>query len=207
MALDASSSRTGGPAGSTVTSTPAGAFCAGLGLRPDDVILHLHQEILEMMPMATARLARNGRPLCRRLALAVLDAGAADQPGGAQAMMRRVGADNYADGFPTDQYGSIVHALLRAVRGSYGGEWTNALSSGCVEYFIWVRDQLTAGARAAQQPEHGNRTAKEPEVAPAPEAASMQTVDDEDAEDSGYGELMVAMTLNSKREKRHRRSR
>jgi hypothetical protein len=62
-----------------------------------------------------------------------------------------VGADNYAEGLPGDQYVSITHALLRAIRASYRGEWTTALSSGWVEYLIWIRTQLLAGAASAQE--------------------------------------------------------
>jgi hypothetical protein len=190
---------------------PIRACCADLRLRPDDLILHLHQEILEAMPTATGRLARNGRPLCRRLALAVLDAATPGQPpGAAEAMLRQVGADNHDEGFPSDRYASIVHALLRAVRSSYHGEWTTALSSGCVEYFIWVRDQLTEGASVARQQPGRTLRPQPPAPAPSPSPAGSagDDLDEEDGQDSdsGYGELMVAMTLNSRRERRHRSS-
>ncbi|HEX2806394.1 MAG TPA: hypothetical protein VHN80_09530, partial [Kineosporiaceae bacterium] len=94
MFTDATSPPVGAPPGSDGrTRQPTRSGCSDLGLRPEDLILHLHQEILEMMPAATACLPRNGRPLCRRLAHAVLEAAGADQPAGrAEATMRRVGA-------------------------------------------------------------------------------------------------------------------
>jgi hemoglobin-like flavoprotein len=225
MLTDATSPPVAAPATADFdVSPPIRACCEELQSSADDLVLHLHQEILEAMPTATGRLAGNGRVLSRRLALAVLDAAASDQPPGhAGALVQRVGADNYAEGFPSEQYGWIVHALLRAARSSYGGEWTNALSSGCVEYFIWVRDQLTAGAAAAQGPARPPHPATAPNGArshrlddahargrrpaaasPAGALGDLDELDDEDAEDPGYGELMVAMTLNSKRDRRRR---
>ena len=226
MLTDATTPPVAAPAaGDFDVPPPIRACCADLRSSPDDLVLHLHQEILEAMPTATGRLAANGRVLSRRLALAVLDAATGDQPPGhAGALLQRVGADNYAEGFPSEQYGWIVHALLRAVRSSYGGEWTNALSSGCVEYFIWVRDQLTAGAMTAQGPGRPPRPAPganrvrshqsdeasarghRPAAAASPVGTlgDLDELDDEEAEDSGYGELMVAMTLNSKRDRRRR---
>ena len=175
-------------------------------------MLSLHQQILELFPAQTARLVSNGRPLCRRLAKALLFPAPPGQgPGSAEAMLIQVGIDNAEDGFPGDQYTAVIQAMLRAVRVSYRGEWTSVVSSGWVDYLLWVRAHLVAGAAVA----HRRSGASAPTIPPAPQAGDGgldrpgSANGDERAQGPAdeapiYGELMVAMTRTTRRDRRAR---
>ena len=192
------------------------ACCAGPArARQDDLVLSLHQQILELFPAQTGNLARNGRPLCRRLAGALLFAAAPGQArGSAEALLIQVGIDNAEDGFPSDQYTAVIQAMLRAVRVTFRGEWTSVVSSGWVEYLLWVRAHLMAGAAVVQQ--HGG--ASRPAIPLADGSSAADGVfghpaaaghdeREEDPDDDfapAYGELMVAMTRTARRDRRAR---
>jgi hypothetical protein len=159
------------------------------------MVLALHQHLLEMMPTASGRMAGNGRPLCQRLAVGVLEGTSTDRdPAEIAYLLQHVGAANRLEGFPPEEYVSLVHALLRAVRATYRGEWSNATSSAWVEYLIWVRGHLQSGALSVseQELEAAARQAAAPqEVEPEPEPAVPSSGggffdDDEDDEDDGY---------------------
>jgi hemoglobin-like flavoprotein len=125
-----------------------GACTADLAPHQAELVLALHQRLLELTP-GIARMAGSGRPMCQRLIAATLHAA---QPGRAvahsAAVVQQVGADNYVEGFPSDQHSSVTHALLHAVREVFRGEWSSPLSSAWVEYLLWFRTHLLTGAQA-----------------------------------------------------------
>jgi hemoglobin-like flavoprotein len=157
------------------------------------LVLVLHGRLLEVTP-GIVHQAGSGRPMCQRVAAAVLHAARADrQPSHAAAVVQQVGADNYVEGFPTDHYGVVTPAVLHSVREVFRGEWSTSLSSAWVEYLLWFRGHLITGAEAqrahdeaqAETPVHrrtpwsGSDAAAgrdagaspQPEPAPKPEAA------------------------------------
>jgi hemoglobin-like flavoprotein len=162
-----------------------------------ELVLALHQRLLERAP-ALVQMVGSGRPACQRLVAAVLHAATPGQPWErAEAAVRQVGADNYLEGFPTDQHGSVTHALLHAVRGVFRGEWSSALSSVWVEYLMWFRSQLLSGVEAQRA------TATPEDHLIAPIGGPSLPLDAAFDQDEGDGSLM-AMTLHSKRGRRTR---
>ncbi|HEY6796476.1 MAG TPA: hypothetical protein VI248_17505 [Kineosporiaceae bacterium] len=129
------------------------ATCTGeLAQQRQELVLTLHQRLLELAP-SVIRTVASGRPMCRRLVSAVLyasGAGTGFPPDDAAAVVRRAGMDNYREGFSTAEYSAVTHAMLHAVRGVYTGEWASALSSAWVEYLLWFRSELLAGAEAQE---------------------------------------------------------
>jgi hypothetical protein len=192
-----------------------------------NLVLAVHSRLLELVPPLEA-LAGEGRPLAQRLVSAVLyTADPAQAPAHVAAVVRQVGADNYLEGFPTEQYSAATHALLHAVRGTFRGDWSSALSSAWVEFLLWFRAHLVSGAEAQRQ--HEAAVAGRPAPAPAgadgyynpfaarpqpPPSTPVQEVeaaplvledlDDEDDDEPSYGSLMTSMTLGGKRDRRGR---
>jgi len=140
-----------------------------------NLVMALHGRLAELVPELDG-LAANGRPLAHRLVTAVLYAA---EPGQSKAhvaaVVQQVGADNYLEGFPTEQYGAATHALLHAVRGTFRGDWSSALSSAWVEY-LWIRTHLISGAEAQRSHDAAAAVAQGHDVGvpagPAPEQAS-----------------------------------
>jgi len=195
------------------------AVCtADLAPQEDDLVLDLHQRLLDLMP-ALARTPAGGRPMCQRLVAAALHAA---QPGRSTAhlaaVVQRVGADNDGDGFPADQYSEVTHALLHAVRDVFRGEWSSTLSSAWVEYLLWFRGHLMTGVeagRAAQQgpvppaPDQARPDQARPDQARPDQALPARARLDDDLDDEGdaepsYGSLMASMTRGPRRERRGR---
>ena len=116
--------------------------------RNEELVQVLHQRLFELLP-GVSRQAGGGGPMCQRLVAAVMRAAAPELAvAHSAAVVQQVGADNHVEGFPADQYASVTHALLHAVRDVYRGEWSSSLSSAWVEYLLWYRSQLLAGAEA-----------------------------------------------------------
>lgn len=141
-----------------------------------------------------------------------------------------VGARNWLEGFPEEHYGNVANALVRVVRQLSGSDQFTLIGSAWVSYFLWAQPYLVAGGRqaaaqqaaaeqAAAEEAAARRAAAEQEAARAQALAlyqegshrdavgdvSLETVadllDDEDEdEDAGYGEIMVYMTRNQRRE-------
>jgi hemoglobin-like flavoprotein len=199
------------------------------------LVLALHERILELAPVVINMVA-SGRPMCQRLVSAVLQSagvGAGLPPEEAAAVFRRVGAENLREGFPTDQYSAVTHALLHAVRAVFGGEWSSALSSAWVEHLLWLRTELLAGAAAQEVLDAGGAAWSESisgggagrpprhrglsrAGAPAARDKSRRSrpsaivddlgddLDDLDDDEPGYSSLMSSMTLDARRDKHPR---
>jgi hypothetical protein len=193
-----------------------------------DLVLVLHQRLLELAP-SVVQMVASGRPMCQRVVTAVLHAAGAGTgmpPDDAAVVARRVGVDNHREGFPTDEYSAVTHGLLHAVRGVYRGEWTGALSSAWVEFLLWFRAEVLAGAaaREALEPAEAARSGAVDAPVGTDRGRSRRRSspgsrhqaggrrrpaiiddldDDQDDEDEpGYAGLMSSMTLGSRRDKR-----
>jgi hypothetical protein len=95
-------------------------------------------------------------------------------------VVQRAGADSYLEGFSLEQYGSVTHAMLHAVRAAYGGGWSSALSSAWVEFLIWFRTTLLAGAEAQRAHEAARERAEANRAPDPPVRAESYSDDDPD---------------------------
>lgn len=210
--------------------------CATVLLRdPQRFLARLHQHLDGLVPGGLQQLPDEGRTLCERIAWGVLAAPTGELGlDDAEAVLEHAGSENFRDGFPADQYLAVGHALLRAVADTYAGEWSTTLGSTWIAYYAWVRAHLLRGAALAQEAAWA-REAEQGRQAGGPWTGELDVdgagaarhargdvgartgvdtdddraddLDDEDEDDGpGYGELMVSMTLNSRRERpRHPR--
>jgi hypothetical protein len=177
----------------------------------DEFIDWLHREIVALSPEVGHSVAGEGWPFCERMAQAMLWVALTDQPAGVAAgVLRRVGADNWRDGFPDAEYVSVVQALVRVLRDLSGADWLTAMASAWISCFQWMQPYLLAGARqAAAEPRarptfipHANGQAVNESAAEADLESAADLLDDDD-EDLGYGQLMMSMTLHSRRDRSH----
>ena len=167
----------------------------------DAFIRQLHADIITMIP----DLAMDGWAFCERMARAVLWAATTDQP--PQVItdgLRWLGATNRREGFPETQYVSVAHALVRAVHALSETDWSASLGSAWISYFLWIKPHLMLGAQ-----EEANRAALQDPPAEDPpmpdgnvdlESVGSLLDDEDDDDDVGYGQIMVSMTRNSRRE-------
>jgi hypothetical protein len=174
--------------------------------RLEDVFAEqLHYEISSLIPDLPSDLSEDDWAFCRRTVQALLWAALTDEPAPVVAgALRRLGAVNELAGFPATQYLGLAHALLRAVRELADEDWSTTLGSAWISYFQWIQGHLTAGAQQAPRP---TRPTGPPPGGPArPEngAADRGTEaglpDDEDDDDTGYGQIMVSMTRSVRRD-------
>jgi hypothetical protein len=87
---------------------------------------------------------------CERMAQSLLWVALTDQPLGVVAdALRRVGGQNWADGFPDTQYPTIAHALVQTVHYLSGSDWSASTGSAWIGYFMWIKPHLLAGAQQA----------------------------------------------------------
>jgi hypothetical protein len=166
--------------------------------------------------------AGEGWPFCERMAQAMLWVALTDQsPSVVAGVLRRVGEDNWHDGFPDTDYVSVAHALVRALRDLSGTEWFTAMASAWISCFQWIQPHLLAGARLAAaeprpqptfvphppQPPHPphppNGHAASGAAGAEPDLESVAGLLDDEDDDVGYGQLMMSMTLNSRRDRPH----
>jgi hypothetical protein len=131
----------------------------------------------------------SGRAFCERMVRTVLWAAVTDQPPRVIVdTLRWVGAANWTEGFPENEYVSIAHALVRTVRELAGDNWSTSTGSAWITYFLWIQPHLVAGARQAA----AQRSPQQPEA-----VAGML---DGEADTTGYSQIMLPMTLNPRRE-------
>jgi hemoglobin-like flavoprotein len=190
----------------------------------------LHQDIVALSPNVAVSMTEAGRPFCVRMARALIWVALSDQPPSVMAdVLRQVGSDNYHEGLRDVEYVSVAHALLRAIRDLTESEWVTSMGSAWISCFMWMQPHLLAGARqAAAEPETQAPSEEPPQPTPeaAPEVppkvaharqpsqngtrsashdspsppATTDDVDDDDDE-VGYGQIMVSMTLNPRRDR------
>jgi hypothetical protein len=179
--------------------------------------------LLEDVERVVRHLPGNGRPFCERMVRTVLWAVLSDQPPNAIVDgMYWLGSTNQAEGFPANEYVSIAHAFVRVVREMSGQTWTTTTGSGWIQFFMWLQPYVVAAARqvAAKQEAARHAAAAEQEAArrrafdqvahrsPTRRGTDVDVtavaglLDDEDDDDDGpgYGQIMMGMTLNPRRD-------
>ena len=170
-----------------------------------EFITRLHKDIVALSPNVAVQMADAGLPFCERMAQALIWVALTDEPPNVIAgVLRQVGADNYFEGFRSADYVSVAHALVRAIRDLTDSEWVTSMGSAWISCFMWMQPHLLAGGRQAavapvtrplaeespQAPQPTSQPTPEPTAAPAP-----------DDDEIGYGQLMVSMTLNPRRDR------
>jgi len=215
---------------SDAVSWPAIRQSAARLSRDRDVFVRqLHYDITSLSPELAGAPSPGMRAFCERMAQSLLWVAQTDQPLGVVAdALRRVGAQNWADGFPDTQYPTVAHALVQTVHYLSGSDWSASTGSMWIGYFMWVQPHLLAGAQqaaaqyaaaqqAAERQAAADRAFAEREAARV-EALSRDSrgqhtnvvsdvnveavgslLEDEDDADVGYGQLMVSMTRNQHR--------
>ena len=171
----------------------------------DAFIRQLHADIITMIP----DLATDGWAFCERMGRAVLWAATTDQsPQVITDGLRWLGATNRLEGFPETQYVSVAHALVRAVHVLSETDWSASLGSAWISYFLWIKPHLMLGAQQAAQEEVNRAAFQDLPGAdpPMPDGdIDLESVgsllEDEDEDDGGYGQIMVSMTRNPRRER------
>lgn len=157
----------------------------------------LQYEIGSLIP----DLAEDDWEFCQRTVQALLWAALTDEPAQVVAgALRRLGAVNQLAGFPDSQYLGLAHALLRAVRELTDDDWSTTLGSAWISYFQWIQRQLMIGAQQAPPPPMPTRAAPQPEDGEPELEPAAGLLDDEDDEDTGYGQIMASMTRPARRE-------
>jgi hypothetical protein len=175
--------------------------------RQEDVFAEqLRYEVSGLIPDLPGDLSEDDWSFCQRTVQALLWAALTDEPAHVVAgALRRLGAVNELAGFPETQYLSLAHALLRAVRELADDEWSTTLGSAWITYFQWIQGHLVAGAQQAPRPApHAAPPPRRPGpppggvAQPEDDEAELESVagllDDEDDEDTGFGQIMVSMT-------------
>ena len=207
-----------------------------LSQNEDAFIQQLHYDITGLIRGPAGAQAPDMWVFCERMVRSLLWVALTDQPLGVVAdILRKVGAQNWVEGFPDTLYGDVAHAMVQTVRLLSAHDWSTSTASAWVTYFISVKPHLLAGAQqvaaqhaavqqAAEREAVARRAAAEREAARVqalsrdPYGGHTQVVGDvnlesvaslladEDDENVGYGQIMVSMTRNSRREPPRRQS-
>jgi hypothetical protein len=163
---------------------------------------------------------------CRRMVRTLLWAALTDHPEHMVAeTLRQVGAQNWLAGFPDEEYANVAHALIQTVHYLTQPDWSTSTGSAWISFFMWVESHMLAGAGQAAAEDAAAREAQAREAAARRadaerEAARVTAIsrrssgrhgqavsdvnlervasilDDDDEEDSGYGQIMISMTRN-----------
>lgn len=164
----------------------------------DAFIRQLHYDVTSMIPDLADTPALDMWVFCERMAQSLLWAAVTDQPLGVVAdTLRRVGAQNWVEGFPDTHYGNIAQALVRTVHYLSESDWSASTGSVWISYFMWIRPHLLAGAQQAAAQHAAEREAVARQMAAQrtaahhsgadgdvnlePAASPLDDVDDEDA--------------------------
>jgi hypothetical protein len=189
-------------------------------------IQHLYRNLGGALPEPAGAGAPDLGVFCERMARSLLWVALADQPLGVVAdVLRRTGGQNWAEGFPDALYGSFARAVVQTVH--YLCDWSTSAGSAWISYFLWIKPHLLAGAQQAATEYASARQETEQKAAERLAAAEREAervaalsrdsrggrsqavgdvnlesvaslLEDEDDENLGYGQIMIAMTRNSR---------
>ena len=147
---------------------------ARLSRDQEEFARQLHYDVTTLVP----DLGQAGAPgpdmwaFCERMARTLLWVALTEQPLGVVAdTLRRVGAQNWIEGFPDNQYSNVAHALVQTVHYLVDSDWSASTGSMWISFFMWIRPHLIAGAQqaaaelAASQRETERRAAAQRAVA------------------------------------------
>jgi hypothetical protein len=203
---------------------------AQLSRNEDAFIQQLHYNITRLIQVPAGVQAPDMWVFSERMVRSLLWVALTDQSLGMVAdTLRKVGAQNWDEGFPDVLYRDVAHAVVRTLHLLCAHDWSASTASAWISYFMWIRPHLLAGAQqaaaqhaamqqAAEREAAAQRAAAEREAARVqalsrdPSGGHTQVVGDvnlesvaslltdEDDENVGYGQIMVSMTRNSRRE-------
>jgi hypothetical protein len=194
---------------------------ARLARDQNEFIRQLHYDVTSLIPGQPGGQAPDMWTFCDRMVQSLLWVALTDQPLPVIVdALHQVGARNWAEGFSDAHYGNLAHALVQTVHYLSESDWSASTGSAWISFFLWVRPLLLAGAQqaAAQQAAAERAAAQHAAVQQAAahqEAARVEAVsreapgghvgdvnlesvasllDDDDDEDTGYGQIMLGMT-------------
>jgi len=190
----------------------------------------LHYDVTRLLPELAGAAAPGTWAFCERMAQTLLWVALTDQPLGVIAdTLRRVGGQNWVEGFPEIQYANVAHALVQTVHYLSENDWSASMGSAWISFFMWIKPHLIAGAQQAAAEEAAARQAAERQAAEQraaavreaarvkalsrdPRGGHVQVVgdvniesvasllDDEDDENVGYSQIMASMTRPHRRD-------
>jgi hypothetical protein len=203
---------------------------AWLARNEDAFIQQLHYDVTSLISDPAGPPAAGIWVFCERMVQSLLWTALTDQPLAVIAdTLRKVGAQNWVEGFPDTLYGTVAHALVQTVHYLSAHDQSASTGSAWISYFTWIQPHLLAGAQqaaaqhsaaqqAAEQRAAAQRAAAEQEAARV-EALSRDSrgghtqvvgdvnlesvaslLDDEDDGNVGYGQIMISMTRSPRRE-------
>jgi hypothetical protein len=202
---------------------------ARLSRNEDAFIQELNYDITRMISDPAGAPAPDMWVFCERMVRSLLWVALTDQPPDVVAdALRQVGAQNWVEGYPDALYGNVVHAVVQTVHYLCAQDWSASIGSAWITYFMWIKPYLLAGAQEAAAQHAAAQRAAELEAAAQRAAAELEAtrvkalsrdprgghtqvvgdvnlesvaslLDDEDNENVGYGQIMVSMTRNPRR--------
>ena len=190
----------------------------------------LHYDVTSLLPELAGAAAPGTRAFCERMAQTLLWVALTDEPlGVVEDTLRRVGGQNWVEGFPETQYTNVAHALVQTVHYLSKNDWSASMGSVWISFFMWIKPHLIAGAQQAAAEEAAARQAAERQAAEQRAAAVREAarvkelsrdprgghtqvvgdvniesvaslLDDEDDENVGYSQIMASMTRPHRRD-------
>jgi hypothetical protein len=123
-------------------------------------IRQLHYDVTSLIPESAVPPGFDMWGFCQRMAQALLWLALSDQPPRAVGdALRQLGSQNWYEGFPDSQYGSVAHALIQTVHYLGANHWTTSTGSSWISFFMWVQPHLLAGAQSSAAREAAARDA------------------------------------------------
>jgi hypothetical protein len=192
-------------------------------------IQELHYDITRLISDPAGAPAPDMWVFCERMVRSLLWVALTDQPPGVVPdTLRKVGAQNWVEGFPDTLYENVTHAVVQTVHYLCAHDWSASMGSAWITYFMWLKPHLLAGAQQASTQYAAAQQAAELEAAAQRAAAELEAtrvkalsrdsrgghtqvvgdvnlesvanlLDDEENENVGYGQIMVSMTRNQRR--------
>lgn len=181
---------------------------ARLSRNEDAFIQQLHYDVTGLTEDRAGSQAPGAWAFCERMVHALLWVALTDQPLPVVIdALREVGAQNWAEGFSDADYGNFAHALVQTLHYLSDSDWSASTGSAWISYFMWIKPHLLAGAQyaatrhaAAQQAAGVTALAGDNQVVANVNAESVANLlEDEDDEDTGYGQIMLGMTRAPRR--------
>jgi hypothetical protein len=184
-------------------------------------VRQLHEDITGIV----GHMPGNGRPFCERMVRTVLwMILGAESPGEILDGLYWLGSVNQAEGFPAAEYVTVAHALIRVVREMSWPRWETTTGSAWVQLFMQMQPHLLAAAREVAERQEAERRAAvarqeaarrrvfdqarraqrrgdaEADVDVTAVAGFLADEDEDEERGPGYGQIMLGMTLNNRRE-------
>lgn len=154
-------------------------------------IRQFHYDVSLLIPNSAVPPGFDLRAFCDRMARALLWVALTErQPRLVVDELRRLGTQNWYEGFPDAQYASVAHALIQTVHYLSANVWSTSTGSAWISFFMWVQPHLVAGAQdAAAREAAARQVAGDVNLRPV-----ARPLDDDEENDAGLGQIMLGMT-------------